>query len=264
MVEHRCWILFFIWRLCPFFLPCRLCCVPLQRLIFDFLFASSKLVLELGSKDQAGEKTVDQPRPVCSTSQSQTAAFELLVTLCTGCPENLRLLSSLLTKLFYSGKNQAWELVLLLVELASCSWFRDAHFYLSILLDWKLCNYLCDQWMILLFCSHALVFSSWSLYEVQPVSGAPLNWCILHWLSLVNSFCHVAALAHCILMYLCVLLFLSDMTPLSEWEYLPPVGTRPSRGYVGLKNAGATCYMNSVLQSVRVLACYSLCCIASL
>jgi ubiquitin carboxyl-terminal hydrolase 9/24 len=35
-----------------------------------------------------------------------------------------------------------------------------------------------------------------------------------------------------------------------EWEYLPPVGPRPSRGFVGLKNAGATCYMNSVLQQV--------------
>ena len=39
--------------------------------------------------------------------------------------------------------------------------------------------------------------------------------------------------------------------PLSEWEYLPPVGPRPNNGYVGLKNAGATCYMNSVLQQVK-------------
>lgn len=35
-----------------------------------------------------------------------------------------------------------------------------------------------------------------------------------------------------------------------EWEYLPPIGPRPTRGFVGLKNAGATCYMNSVLQQV--------------
>ena len=33
----------------------------------------------------------------------------------------------------------------------------------------------------------------------------------------------------------------------SEWEFLPPVGPRPSQGFVGLKNAGATCYMNSLL-----------------
>ena len=35
-----------------------------------------------------------------------------------------------------------------------------------------------------------------------------------------------------------------------EWEYFPPIGPRPSKGFVGLKNAGATCYMNSVLQQV--------------
>ncbi|XP_071799117.1 ubiquitin carboxyl-terminal hydrolase 9X-like isoform X1 [Asterias amurensis] len=41
--------------------------------------------------------------------------------------------------------------------------------------------------------------------------------------------------------------------PLSEWEYLPPVGPRPNNGYVGLKNAGATCYMNSVLQQLYMV-----------
>jgi ubiquitin carboxyl-terminal hydrolase 9/24 len=40
---------------------------------------------------------------------------------------------------------------------------------------------------------------------------------------------------------------------LTEWDFMPPVGPRPTHGFVGLKNAGATCYMNSVLQQLYMV-----------
>ena len=42
---------------------------------------------------------------------------------------------------------------------------------------------------------------------------------------------------------------------ISDWEYYPFMGTRPHQSFVGLKNAGATCYMNSVLQQVCCKNC---------
>jgi ubiquitin carboxyl-terminal hydrolase 9/24 len=42
----------------------------------------------------------------------------------------------------------------------------------------------------------------------------------------------------------------SENETMGKWEFQPPVNERQAYGFVGLKNAGATCYMNSVLQQL--------------
>lgn len=44
---------------------------------------------------------------------------------------------------------------------------------------------------------------------------------------------------------------LAESQNVTEWDYCPPVAIRGRGAFVGLKNAGCTCYMNSVLQMVR-------------
>jgi len=42
----------------------------------------------------------------------------------------------------------------------------------------------------------------------------------------------------------------SQLSTSKEWEFQPPVAARPSLGFVGLQNGGATCYINSVIQQL--------------
>jgi len=56
--------------------------------------------------------------------------------------------------------------------------------------------------------------------------------------------------------FLLLLLNPGNEQVLTEWEYIPPVGPRPVKGFVGLKNAGATCYMNSVTQQVSTICLF--------
>ncbi|XP_015113730.1 probable ubiquitin carboxyl-terminal hydrolase FAF-X isoform X2 [Diachasma alloeum] len=116
----------------------------IKELVEDFIFPASRLMLQLRS---TGELSSTQASPVCTTPQSTSAAFDLLVGLCVGCVPNMKLLVTMLTDMFYSDRDE----------------------------------------------------------------------------------------------------------PLIEWDYLPPVGPRPLKGFVGLKNAGATCYMNSVLQQLYMV-----------
>lgn len=115
----------------------------IRTLMDEYIFPASRAMVSL-QRHLGKSVVVEEVNPICSTPATLSAAFEVLVVLCSGCVRNLEIVVHTLHDMFYS----------------------------------------------------------------------------------------------------------EDSDQSVEWEYLPPVGPRPSRGFVGLKNAGATCYMNSVLQQV--------------
>lgn len=82
-----------------------------QEILEDFLFPASRLVLHLR---QVG---TDQPRdereinPLCQCPTAVSAAFELLITMTTGCYHNMNVLSTMLIEMYYSGKCSSFYLV---------------------------------------------------------------------------------------------------------------------------------------------------------
>ncbi|KAL5247027.1 hypothetical protein ACHWQZ_G019033 [Mnemiopsis leidyi] len=48
-------------------------------------------------------------------------------------------------------------------------------------------------------------------------------------------------------------LFYSEQNLLNSWEFPPSIHPRNPKGFVGLKNGGATCYMNAVLQQLYMI-----------
>ena len=51
-----------------------------------------------------GEFPTDQAIPVCTTAPTITAAFDLLVALCTQCVPNLKCVALMLMEMFYNSK----------------------------------------------------------------------------------------------------------------------------------------------------------------
>ncbi len=69
----------------------------------EFIFPASKIVIQ-SRKSLKNELPSDQAIPVCATPLTVNAAFDLLVSLCTGCVQNLRTLSDMLLEMYYTSK----------------------------------------------------------------------------------------------------------------------------------------------------------------
>uniref|UniRef100_A0A146LHV0 ubiquitinyl hydrolase 1 n=3 Tax=Lygus hesperus TaxID=30085 RepID=A0A146LHV0_LYGHE len=89
--------------------------------------------------------------------------------------------------------------------------------------------------------------------QAVPVCSTPNTLCSAF--ELLVTLCNNCVPNMKVLVSMLTDMFYSDNDEgLQEWDYLPPIGPRPTSGFVGLKNAGATCYMNSVLQQLYMVS----------
>lgn len=67
----------------------------------DFIFPASKLVTQCRKND--AEFPAEHAVPVCSSTHTVVAAYDLLVALCMDCVQNLQYLASLIIEMYYTG-----------------------------------------------------------------------------------------------------------------------------------------------------------------
>ncbi len=66
----------------------------------DFLYPASRIMAKYHSTGELLPAVAD---PICASSASVIAALDLLVALSAGCVPNMKLLTSMLTEMFFSG-----------------------------------------------------------------------------------------------------------------------------------------------------------------
>lgn len=96
----------------------------------DFLLPASKALVEKRA-GRLADIAQGHVMPICQTTETINAAYELLVALCTGCVENLQQVSEILTEMFYQGGYLCYEYDSIIIYVS--------HLHLSFLL--VLCNY---------------------------------------------------------------------------------------------------------------------------
>lgn len=74
----------------------------IKELLEDFIFPASKLMEDM-TKQQASDFVDVEVTPVCKSPNSTNAAFDLIISLCINCVDNLKLTVEMLTQYFYSG-----------------------------------------------------------------------------------------------------------------------------------------------------------------